>query len=268
MEFGNRFLETDYVALADAIDDTGLEPVGVHVDLSVIEAAVKGKNDLIGRCDTVGVDHLVVPHPPSQYFQTPACTESLAARYTELAANLRTHNINLVHHTSRKEFYPQLTDSAVEMLSKSPIPDGVTWYVSRMLSRIPWANSPPEFTGFRTLVDNTDSKNLQFEIDVAEVTAGRVDPVGVSSLVADRLPMLHLRNVTQTGRLGSYRSARPGPGEVDYERIIDFATESGIEWVVYENELQQDPESKLTEGAALLAGLSKQKPDEDIAVEV
>ena len=59
VEFADRFQEADPDALAAALEETGLDTVGVHADLETIEESLAGHNDLLRRCLTVGADRLI-----------------------------------------------------------------------------------------------------------------------------------------------------------------------------------------------------------------
>lgn len=255
VEFANRFRETNAKAIADALDDTGLEPVACHADLSVIQRAVNGDNDLLEKCETVGISHLVNPHTSMASFRSRASVQSLLAQYGEVAEELAARDMRLVHHTSRHEFWVLMPEMMETMVGVTPVPEGITSYVSRELSRLTDSSAGTR-TGFQTLVSETSPTNLQFEIDIAEVTAGRFDPIESISLVENRLPMIHLRDIAPTGRLGTYEDAKGGEGAIDFEQTVDAAVEAGTEWIVYEDEVPQDPKLKLNSGISLMDELN------------
>jgi sugar phosphate isomerase/epimerase len=252
VEFAGRFRQTNAAAVADALEDAGVEPVACHANLSVIEAAIRGENELFEKCETVGVNKLVNPHTSTASFGSKATVETLVERYLDVARKLASREMRLVHHTSRHEFWPLLPNRMETAIGVTPVPDVFTKYLSRELTRLRRNGATRARTGFQALVEGTDATNLQFEIDVAEVTAGRFDPVESISLVSDRLPMLHLRDTEPYGRLVTYKDAKTGTGTVDFDRAIEAATEAGVEWLVYEDEIPQDTETKLSAGISFM----------------
>lgn len=256
VEFANRFREANPKAIADALDDTDMEAVACHADLSAIKGAINGDNDLLERCETAGINHLVNPHTSMASFRSETSVRSLLAQYHEVAEELATRDMRLVHHTSRHEFWMLMPKMVETMVGVTPIPDGITSYISRELSRLRTSGIAGTRTGFQTLVAETSPTNLQFEIDIAEVTAGRFDPIESISLVENRLPMIHLRDIAPKGRLGTYEDAKGGEGAIDFEQAVDAAVEAGTEWIVYEDEVPQDPKLKLNSGISLMDELN------------
>lgn len=260
VEFAGRFRQTNAAVVADALDDADVEPVACHASLPVIEAAIRGENELLEKCETVGINRLVNPHTSTASFRSKASVEALIEQYVDVARKLASRDMRLVHHTSRHEFWPLIPNAMETAIGVTPVPDGITTYLSRELTRLRRDGATGARTGFQALVDGTDATNLQFEIDVAEVTAGQLDPVEAISLVPDRLPMVHLRDTEPYGRLVTYKNAKTGAGAVDFEGAIEAATEAGVEWLVYEDEVPQDTETKLSAGISFMNRMNGVEP--------
>ncbi|WP_139172829.1 sugar phosphate isomerase/epimerase family protein [Halopelagius longus] len=254
VEFAGRFRDADPDAVADALDETGVEPVAVHAELSAIEAAVEGENDLLDRCETVGCDRLVVPRVPSWYFCSRWNVRELSYRLTDLSHELDARDVDIGYHNVRNDLWPFLPDRVTETLERSPLPAGLATYASRGLAEFGRddRNRIPDETGFWNLVARTAPDDLFFELDVGEVYAAGFDPVAAFEVVSGRVPTIHLRDVAPTGRFGAYEDVERGTGVVDTGRVLSAARRAGVEWVVYENELDAGPDEKLEDGAALV----------------
>jgi sugar phosphate isomerase/epimerase len=254
VEFAHRFREADPDAVRDALDETGVEPVAAHADLSTIAAAVAGDNDLLDRCEAVGCDRLIVPHVSPWHFRSRRNVRALSYRLADLAHELDARDVDLGYHNVRNDLWPFLPDGVVDALARTPIPKGVAAYASRGLAAGRRADRTriPDATGFWNLVARTAPDDLFFELEVGEVYAAGFDPVAALDLLSGRVPAIHLRDVAPTGRFGSYENVEHGTGVVDVGGVLDASREAGVEWVVYENELAVDPARKIEAGAALL----------------
>lgn len=252
VEFADRFPEADPEALAAALEETGLEVLGVHADLEAIEGSLAGENDLLDRCRTAGVGRLIVPHIASRHVQTGSATRALSDRLASLARDLDAHGIELGYHTAEQEFRPFLPEAIPRLLGAAPLPSGATTYASKGLARVrqDWAGGLLGPGGFDTLVERVPPENFTFELDIPKVVAAGADPVQVISAVGDRVSLVHLGDIARTGWL-SHTEVPPGEGAVDLEAVVEAAVEADVEWVVYENELDLDPAAKLDDGRSL-----------------
>ncbi|WP_423998884.1 sugar phosphate isomerase/epimerase family protein [Haloarcula salina] len=254
VEFAHRFREEPTEPVADALAETGIEPVAVHADLSAVEDAVDGQTDLIERCRTVGCDSIVIPHVSSSHYRSRGSVRSLAERLRAAAADLADHGLNLGFHNDRRTLWPLLPDGSRALLSSTPIPDRAADHAQRAARRLASQNPSvvPSETPLWNLVARTEPEELSFEIEVAEVRAAGFDPTAALSLVGDRAEMVHLRDVTRPDLVGGAENVPHGEGAVGMERVAEAAADAGVDWIVYENELDAAPESKIDGGAALL----------------
>ncbi|SFR66637.1 sugar phosphate isomerase/epimerase family protein [Halogeometricum limi] len=258
VEFANRFFETDPAAVADALDETGVVPVAVHADLSAVEDAVEGENDLLERLETVDCDRVVVPHISYRNFQTRDAVRSLSYSVADVAHELDGHDVDLGYHTIRHDLYPMFPRLVGTVFERTPIPQGVANVGGQVLNRLRRADPAeiPSKSGFWNLLARTTPDDLFFEVDVGEVTAAGFDPAAAVDLAAGRIPLVHLRDVRPSGRFGTYENVDPGEGVVDFDSVARAARESGTEWLVYEHDDPEDVEQTIADGAALLAELT------------
>ena len=257
VEFADRFRQESPDSVAAALDETGLAPVAAHADLSTIEAAVAGKDDLFDRCATVGCDRLVVPHLDSRHFRTREAVDALADRLTDTAAALDERGLELGLHNDRRWLYPLLPDGVATLIDATPIPDGVAAYIQEAGRRVRARDTGlvPQRSPCWHLVERNDSDAIWFELEVAELRAGGVDPTDILSLVGDRAEMLHLRDVAPGPGIGEYRNVPHGDGVVDLRRVLEAADDADVGWVVYENELDRPPEEKIVGWRRVVDGI-------------
>lgn len=254
VEFAHRFREEPTDPVADALEETELEPVAVHADLSAVEDAADGETDLLERCRTIGCDSVVIPHVSSAHYRSRRSVRSLADRLRAAAAELADHGIDLGFHNDRRTLWPLLPDGSRTVLSSVPIPDRAADHAQRAARRFTSQDPSviPSETPLWNLIARTEPEELSFEIELAEVRAAGFDPAAALSLVDGRADMVHLRDVTRPNLVAGTENVPHGEGAVGMERAVDAAVDAGVDWLVYENELDTDPESKIDDGAALL----------------
>ncbi|WP_367175606.1 sugar phosphate isomerase/epimerase family protein [Haloarcula rubripromontorii] len=257
VEFAHRFHEESPRDIATALDDIGLEPVAVHADLPEVEAALDGESDLLVRCRTVGCDTLVIPHLSASELRTRSDIRSLCHRLRDAAAGLEACDMQLGYHTGRRTFRPFLPDAAGQLIDETPVPIAVGEYTHQLLTtlRAPDPTTIPSETPMWNLVARTTPAELMFEPEVAEIREAGYDPRALFSLCGDRTSMVHLRDVSPAGLFQGYEDVPHGEGVVDMDAVLDAVSDAGVDWVIYENELDSDPTAKIDHGMETLERL-------------
>ncbi|WP_336339382.1 sugar phosphate isomerase/epimerase family protein [Haloarcula brevis] len=257
VEFAHRFHEAPPEDVATALDDADLDPVAVHAALPEIEAALEGDSDLLVRCRTVGCDTVVVPHFPATALRTRSDVRSLSRRLRDAAAGLAESDMRLGHHIGRRTFRPFLPDAAGTVIDETPIPAAAGECAHRLATRIR-QNDPatiPSETPMWNLLARTAPDEVTFEPEVADAREAGYDPTAVFSLCGERIDMVHLRDVAPAGPFRGYENVSHGEGVVDMDAVLDAAADAGVDWVIYENELDGDPTAKIDDGVATLERL-------------
>jgi len=97
-----------------------------------------------------------------------------------------------------------------------------------------------ERTAMETLCEETDPEFVLAEIDTYWVQQGGGSPVVWINKLADRLPLLHVKDMAMRGREQLY--AEVGEGNLDWEGIIAAAQDAGVKWYIVEQDIcQRDP---------------------------
>jgi len=151
-------------------------------------------------------ERLVVPYLDSEDFASVERVRETAHRLDTLAEELADYDYPLLYHNHDIEF--------AEL-------DGRT--------------------AFDVLVEGTDT--VDFELDIGLATYAGVDAADVIETYADRIELVHCTDTHVDG--DEMAHATFGTGDVDYEPIFDAIEAAGIEWQIYENGSQDDPEGEL-----------------------
>lgn len=169
---------------------------------------------------SAGTDTLVVPIVDEAAFEQ---VDELAARLDRLATRIEGAGGRLCYHNHEFEF--QQSAEAV--------------------------------TRFDRLVEETST--LQFEVDVGWATAAGVDPVALIERDADRIPLVHLKDVRVDS--AAPRGGVPvdlGEGDVDLSGCLRAARAAGVEWVIFEHDAPDDPRQSVHDAGVWL---TDQQPD-------
>lgn len=151
-------------------------------------------------------ERLVVPYLDSEEFATVERVRETAHRLDRLAEELAAHDYPLLYHNHDAEFADL---------------DGRT--------------------AFDVLVAETD--HVDFELDVGLATYAGADAADVIATHADRIDLVHCTDTHVDADDPAH--AAFGTGDVDYESVLDAVDAAGIEWRIYENGSQDDPEGEL-----------------------
>jgi sugar phosphate isomerase/epimerase len=107
--------------------------------------------------------------------------------------------------------------------------------------RLCYHNHEHEFTttydglyAFDLLAAHTDPDAVFFEIDIAWVTFGGEDPVRVLRRMAGRVPAIHVKDLWCLEERGRFTAV--GTGVVKVKEAVQAAIDTGVEWVVVEQD--------------------------------
>ncbi|KAA9398485.1 sugar phosphate isomerase/epimerase [Haloarcula sp. CBA1130] len=101
-------------------------------------------------------------------------------------------------------------------------------------------------TAFDALVDQT---SIGFEFDAGWAHAAGQDPVALIRRLDGRVPVVHLKDMTEDGEPTAL-----GEGVVPLQAVVDAARGAGTEWLVFEHD---DPENPVD---AIQSGIDGMRP--------
>lgn len=190
--------------VADALDRNDLEACSHHVGVDRLEAEFDA---VLEEADTLGYEDIVIPWLDPEHFESVEAVEATAERLEGLAADLAEEGYRLHYHNHNQEF--QETE------------DGVAYHL---------------------LADATE--RVRFQVDAGWAMAGGLDPVDVIEQYADRITLVHLKDI----HAADAASAELGEGDLD----LDAARGIDAEWLIYEHDQPDDPYESLEHGADLV----------------
>jgi sugar phosphate isomerase/epimerase len=92
-------------------------------------------------------------------------------------------------------------------------------------------------TMWEVLVRETDPELVYFELDLYWVRYSGADPEPLLSDLGDRIPLVHLKDMASGGQ----RSDLPvGEGTMPWNRLLEAADASGVQWYVAEQDNPRD----------------------------
>lgn len=177
------------------LEKIGLEPKSTHMAMTTLENA----DELIADAKEVGFEFYVIPIPPMGMFTFDMETRSMGMKGTaeELADILTTlgkkcekAGLKLLYHNHDFEFKKE--------------GDGITI--------------------IDYLLQNTDPKYVNFQMDLYWVTKAGADPVDYFKRYPKRFKAWHVKDMDDQGRF-----APVGTGSIDFARILDKKDASGME---------------------------------------
>ena len=94
--------------------------------------------------------------------------------------------------------------------------------------------------GYKTLMDilveELDPENISFVLDTCWVSAAGGDPVDWINKLAERIDILHLKDMTLSIKDETYRVTEVGNGNLSFAPIIKAAEEIGVKYYVVEQD--------------------------------
>ncbi|MBI5095659.1 MAG: sugar phosphate isomerase/epimerase [Candidatus Hydrogenedentes bacterium] len=87
------------------------------------------------------------------------------------------------------------------------------------------------------LYDTASPANVYAELDTAWVYVGGEDPAAYLRRYAGRCPVIHVKDaLLHGGPEGRPRMVPLGAGELDWPAILDAARDTGVQWLIYEQD--------------------------------
>lgn len=203
-------------SIADALDDTSLEPVGAHVSLDSLWTDYE---ETVETYQILGCERIIVPSYGEDGFTSESAVSEAANRLLTLADRLVDDGFEVHYHNHTYEF--------TEIAGKFD-------------------------TAYDALVAQTDER-LSLEFDVGLARHGDIDPIAYLDRYADRISLIHLTDTIPGD--DSTLHVDLGEGVVVLDECIRTAIDADAKWLIYENGLTTDPVTTLTSSAARIREL-------------
>lgn len=194
-----------------ALDAAGLRAIGHHVPIKHLR---KKPEAILERLKLWDCRHVALAILAEEERATEADWLARAKELDAIGAAFRKEGVTLQYHNHCFEF---------EIFGRAP--DGTGGR-----------------TGLSILYDNTDSRNLQAEIDTHWVTRGGGDPAWWCRKVAGRMDQVHLKDFAVIENTPVF--AEVGEGNLNWSAILEACREAGVKHYIVEQDacpVTEDP---------------------------
>lgn len=182
------------------INELGLKVTGGHVGLEALRDDLPG---VIEEARALGTNFVIVPFVNPERRGSIENWQSVARELNEAGAKLKAAGLTLCYHHHDFEFSEQFGDKSA-------------WEI---------------------LMEATDADAVKAEIDVYWVKKGGADPVEVINRYADRLALLHVKDMMPDGSFGEV-----GEGILDWPAIFAAASQTDVaHYAVEQDQCPGDP---------------------------
>lgn len=184
--------------VAQAIQESDLGVAGMHISLDRLQTDLDG---VLKEAVLYGTKDIICPSVPKE-MQNEAGFRKLKQILNEIARKASGYRIS--YHNHAFEFETEI--------------DGQD--------------------ALRYLLDPTDDNQILAEIDLYWVKKGGQDPVKFIEPYAKRMPIIHLKDMTNDER---QTFAEVGEGVIDFIPILEWGEKNGIEWYAVEQDRTDRP---------------------------
>ncbi|HEY0828848.1 MAG TPA: sugar phosphate isomerase/epimerase [Bacilli bacterium] len=185
------------------LDELGMVAIGSHVGLDSIRGNLQGEIDFL---KTIGGSYLVCPYISVQEMKNERDWTELFSLFQETGEITRKQGLQFGYHNHDFEFLAHVRDQFV----------------------------------FDALYSSTTSDAVQVEMDVCWVQFAGQDPIAYIKKYANRLPLLHLKDFSKDQE-GKLKTLELGQGVVQLADVIGASSESGVRWLIVEQDNCQNP---------------------------
>lgn len=187
----------DPYILKEMTDELGLAICVTHIPYNRFMNDLDNliKEHKLWGCINVGIGSM----PEKYRDQGKSGYEQFAKEFSEIGKKLSQHGLRFVYHNHRFEFQKY---------------DGVS--------------------GLDILLNESDPKYFDFEIDTYWIQAGGADPVEWIKKVEGRMEVVHLKDMAILNNEQIF--AEIGQGNLDWIKILDACKEIGVKWYAVEQD--------------------------------
>lgn len=186
------------------LDRNGLSAPATHIMLMDIE----GWKKAIDTAKAVGHQYVVVPWIMEDKRKTLDDWKKMAAVFNQAAQMTKDAGMQFAYHNHDFEF-------------------------QKIENQIP----------FDTLLQNTDPKLVQLEIDLYWITKGGQDPLSYFSRWPGRVPLVHVKD---SAGAPDHKQTDVGQGSIDWKRIFAKRDQAGIKHFFVEHDQPPQPFEGIT----------------------
>ena len=181
------------------LDRHGLSAPSTHIALGDMDEWKKA----LDTAKAIGHDYIVVPWIPEEKRKTLDDWKSVAAVFNQAAQMAKDAGLQFAYHNHEFEF-------------------------PKVEGQIP----------YDVLLQNTDPKLVQLEIDLYWITKGGQDPLSYFARWPGRVPLVHVKD---SAGAPEHKMADVGQGKIDWKRIFAKRDQAGIKHAFVEHDQPPQP---------------------------
>lgn len=189
--------------IRNLLDELGMVAIGSHVGLTNIRQNLQDEIDFL---QTIGGNYMVCPYIPEEERRNEGEWRRVFSMFQETGESTRKQGIQFGYHNHDFEFTLQVKDQFA----------------------------------FDALYSSTTSDAVIVEMDVCWVQFAGQDPIAYIHKYANRLPLLHLKDFSKDLE-GNLKTLELGQGVVQLADVIIASAESGVKWLIVEQDTCQNP---------------------------
>jgi sugar phosphate isomerase/epimerase len=186
--------------IAATLKETGLKTAGMHISLAEINSDLAG---VLEQAKAFNTKDLVVPFISEEY-RNELGYRLIRSNLNDIARKINRFGYTLSYHNHAFEFGTEI--------------DG---------------KNAMEF-----MLDPGGDNAVLAEIDVYWVKKGGLDPVSFIAPYANRMPIIHLKDMTNDEEQAF---AEVGTGSIDFAPILTWGEQNGVEWYAVEQDVCRRP---------------------------
>ncbi|MEK3704759.1 sugar phosphate isomerase/epimerase [Paenibacillus sp. FSL R7-0198] len=186
------------------LDELGLKGFSSHVSLHAMREDLQKQIDYL---KTIGAQYIICPYlMPEDRPENAEGWTKLFAELQQYGAEAAKQGLIFGYHNHDFEFHGQVGDA----------------------------------NAFDAMFAQTSPEAVKVEMDVCWVQFAGQNPIEYIKQYAGRLPLLHLKDFSKDEQ-GQMKTLELGQGSVDLPAVIEGATNAGVEWLIVEQDVCQNP---------------------------
>lgn len=188
--------------MRDLLQELGLTAIGSHIGLQILDEQIEEE---IAYLQTIGAKYAICPWLPSDQRDAEAW-QGHFVKLAQFGKRFREAGISFCYHNHEFEFEVEIDGEPV----------------------------------FDVLYERIGAELLKVEMDIGWVQYAGKDPLAYISKYEGRLPLLHLKDYRESTEEG-IDTVELGRGELALLPIIQRAEQSGVEWIIVEQDTCANP---------------------------
>jgi sugar phosphate isomerase/epimerase len=223
------YFELTAQQMKKVLDQSGLSSPSMHIDLNTLRTRM---NEIAEAAHALGQRYVCLPSIPAEERKNLDAYKRVADEFNEIGARAAKAGLRFAYHNHG-------------------------YGLAEMEGQIP----------FKVLLERTDPKLVDLQMDIYWTTAGGADPIALLKTYPGRFRLMHIKDMTKRVRFAGDGGdaqqwmalfpfiADAGSGVLDLPAILAQAKKSGVQHFFVERDLAPNPTETLKKSYQYLAAL-------------